>query len=81
MESKKAEPELKVWILEPKDPMEPPFHFTGVPQRLVIAADSAAAARRLAASEAGGEVWQDDKMATCRELQPKRAEVIARITG
>lgn len=40
---------MKVWMLRPKDPMEPPFHFVGVPQAIAVLAAGAKAARAQAA--------------------------------
>lgn len=73
---KSEKPALKLWLLEPRDPMEPPFHFHGVPAKIIVAAENAVAARNLAASQPGWDAWKD-AMATCHELQPKVAGVIA----
>ena len=78
MESKKP---LKLWLLEPKDPQEPPFHFHGVPMKIIVAADSKDMARTLAAHENGTDAWRDEAMSSCVEMQPKSVGVIARDMG
>jgi len=73
---------MPIWLLQAVNDQEPPFHFTGVPVELIIAAEDAEAARRLAAGDAGqnGAVWLDDEMSSCEELRVTARMVIARET-
>lgn len=45
-----TKPSMKLWALRPKDPLEPPFHFAGVPALMIVAAPDAKQARAIAAS-------------------------------
>lgn len=75
-EAAKVEP-MKLWVLQAKDPQEPPFHFAMTAVELIVAAASAEAARRLAALDAG-PVWADDAMTSCDELMLSAPAVVAR---
>lgn len=74
-----ATPVMKLWLLQCKDPQEPPFHFTGTAVEMIVAASSEDDARRLAANTAGvlGEAWRDAGMTACDELRLNKRCVIA----
>lgn len=75
---------LKVFVLRPCDPQEPPFHFTGVPAVIVVAAASEKDARRHVAAyfgEPNGAAWGNPKMAECDELMPTKTGIIAKDMG
>jgi hypothetical protein len=71
---------MKLWVLRPKDRNEPPFHFANVPQIVIVAAESKDEARRIAAGDGtpNSEAWGDENLASCEELRPDAAGVIAR---
>lgn len=75
---KTEKPALKLFLLTPRDPLEPPFHFHGVPQKIIVAAESEDAARNFATAENGNAAWADAEMAMCEEMRPKTAGVVAR---
>jgi len=75
---------MKLWMLTPKDPQEPPFHFSGVPAVVMVVADNEAQARHMAAewnvqSVMGqdGSAWENDAMSDCVPFQPREAGVVA----
>lgn len=72
-----ATPVMKLWLLQCKDPQEPPFHFTGTAVEMIVAASSEADARRLAAGAAMLGEWRDAGMTACDELRLNKRGVIA----
>ncbi len=72
-------PAMKLWRLTPTDAQEPPFHFTGTPQTLVVAAEDEDRARLIASLDAqGGEAWASHDLVKCEELRPEVAGIVAR---
>lgn len=74
---------VKIYMLTPRDPAEPPFHFTGTASHYVVAARSVAEARKIAGGAAGDQAaaWRDHKLSKCTELKPDKPGLIARDMG
>ena len=70
---------LKLWVVKPVDPQQPPFMYSNVNNNWIVAAESAEYARRLVRQESGGnEVWEDDEKTVADEYKPRSPMVVSR---
>lgn len=73
-----ASPTMKLWVVYPGDPQEPPFHFSNTPNVMLIAAPDADYARRLATNEAADMTWQNKDRVHVDEYRPTTPMVLTR---
>lgn len=73
-----SSPALKLYVVYPGNPQEPPFYFSNTPNVMLVAAKSEREARSLAFNEAGHAAWRDDEKVSVDEYTPRAPMVLTR---
>lgn len=74
---RRAPPDMKLWVVRPRDMAEPPFHYSNTPNIMLIAAESADIARRMASTSGRNDlVWMDEDRVICEEFTPMDRAVL-----
>lgn len=74
----KERPVQKLFVVSPRDPQLPPFHFSNTPNRMLIAAPDEEYARRLARMDAGHDAYADVTLVDVDGWTPTGPMVITR---